>query len=1071
MKKQWLIPLALLTAAAAAASVHAAFAEEEDLCNIRFDVNHIYTKWNPDGTWSPDEYTEIPVQASWISAVTADDANLDAAKNLDFTLGMSWDEEYVYTFVQHEDQNGYSSPYDTDPGSMWYESCMQVCYTDADQIGDQRLEYGITRSSDTGNLLANVWADYLGIGYVPTDSDYTVVVDGNVVTYEFRTPFSAFSKLQTAQGNTYGLCYVISWGNEQDYIHTQLASGCSGYSGKNAGNFAQFTLMDSGSTGSDGIALKGISIAGWNPTRFSYLDIGKTYPLSVKFTPTYAANKTVQWTSSNPDVISVDDKGQITIHAVGFSNITVTAEDGGFTDSINVGVQYYLPEEAQNKVTFDVQGINTTWSPDGTWSENEYYEIPVDRSWVSAWAETEEDVQSAKDLDFTLAMSWDTDYVYTYIAYENANGHVNTYTEDAFGIWTQDCVQAAFTDVEEKNFDTLEYGMAHSSAADKLLKYVWADYLSSGFIPSEDDFICVANGNTLIYEFRTPFSAFSDMTPRNGKQYKTCFLLSRAIDTHTAHTQLASGCTDYCKDASNFATFTLKSGTAVQPTDPDYVPVTGVSISITPDTAYPYVGRSYRVIGHVRPSNASNQNVRFSSSNPDVISVDENGNLTIHKVGQANIYVTTEDGGYEAYMGRLACYDPKDSATFDIKYGNESWQPNGIWDIDEYTEIPWEKTWLSAYADNDADLASATGLDFRLGMAWDYNYIYTYISYENANGHKNTCSEDVSEILMQDAVQASFSDAENTGFDRLTYGIAHSTTTDKLLKYVYQDYRNSNFTPGTDDFICVVDGNKLVYEFRTPFSAFSSAYANYGMSYRISFLMSRATSNGYAQTQLASGKSGFTENTEDFAVVRLVDREADVTITSTPNKQTVRAGDTISYDLTMSGSYDGFSFIVRPPEGMSITAIEAGDAIGGQTINVDKFEDDYWMISILPGCSQVKSADTRIATVTLYVNEGITPGERTDIFPSWSESIVTNIKGNRVHSKRVLTQSYTVIKSIPGDVNGDGVLDYYDITKLYSCYRRQTVIDNELVKDINGDNTFNYLDIAKLYAMLREQTA
>lgn len=202
-------------------------------------------------------------------------------------------------------------------------------------------------------------------------------------------------------------------------------------------------------------------------------------------------------------------------------------------------------EEDLCNIRFDVNHIYTKWNPDGIWSENEYYEIPVDRSWVSAWAETEEDVQSAKDLDFTLAMSWDTDYVYTYIAYENANGHVNTYTEDAFGIWTQDRVQAAFTDVEEKNFDTLEYGMAHSSAADKLLKYVWADYLSSGFIPSEDDFICVANGNTLIYEFRTPFSAFSDMTPRNGKQYKTCLLLSRAIDTHTAHTQLASGCTDY----------------------------------------------------------------------------------------------------------------------------------------------------------------------------------------------------------------------------------------------------------------------------------------------------------------------------------------------------------------------------------------------------------------------------------------------------------------------------------------------------------------------------------------------
>ena len=156
---------------------------------------------------------------------------------------------------------------------------------------------------------------------------------------------------------------------------------------------------------------------------------------------------------------------------------------------------------------------------------------------------------------------------------------------------------------------------------------------------------------------------------------------------------------------------------------------------------------------------------------------------------------------------------------------------------------------------------------------------------------------------------------------------------------------------------------------------------------------------------------------------------------------------------------------------MSITAIEAGEATGRQTINVDKFEDDYWMISILPGCAQVKSADTRIATVSLYVNKDITPGERSDIFPSSDEAIVTNQYGDSVYSINYFTQSYTVIAFILGDVNGDGVLDYYDVTKLYSCYRRQTEIDNALVKDITGDGIFNYLDIAKLSAMLRNQNS
>ncbi len=77
---------------------------------------------------------------------------------------------------------------------------------------------------------------------------------------------------------------------------------------------------------------------------------------------------------------------------------------------------YYIHEDEIGSVAFDVWAIHNNWSPDGVWSDREYCEIPVDRAWVSAWAETEGDVLSAKDLDFTLGMSWDTNYVYTYIA-------------------------------------------------------------------------------------------------------------------------------------------------------------------------------------------------------------------------------------------------------------------------------------------------------------------------------------------------------------------------------------------------------------------------------------------------------------------------------------------------------------------------------------------------------------------------------------------------------------------------------------------------------------------------------
>lgn len=763
MKKQWLIPLAMMTAAVMAVSAHAEWQNwkaEANVGRIRFDVNRIHTEWSPDGVWSPDEYTEIPVQTSWISACTNSAADLDAAKNLDFTLGMSWDEDYVYTFVQHVDENGYSSIYDTAPSGMWWNSCMQVCYADANQIGDQRLEYGITRSSETGDLLANIWSDYFGSGYVPTARDYTVVVDGNIVTYEFRTPFSAFSRLQTALENTYGLCYVISWGNDYDFIHTQLASGCSGNPGKNAGNFAKFTLVDTGSTGSEPILTTWVQIQNTVPTHIPYTEIGNSFQLSAHVRPTFATNKDVTWESDAPEIISVDENGLMTIHQFGKATITATTKDTGVSDSKTYETIYYKDEADKGSISFGVKHIGNTWSPDGIWSEDEYSEIPVQPSWISAFALTEEDLQDALNLDFRLGMAWDAEYLYTYVAYENEHGHTNTYTSDSTFLFMQDCFSPSFTGSKQTGNNYFGYDFAHSTANNTLLSNRRFSYLNSDFTPvAGEDFTCVADGNKMVYEIRIPFSAFSSEKPKIGGEYKTCLILGRYISENSyAHTQIASGCSGYRTDAGDFARFILE---------------------------------------------------------------------------------------------------------------------------------------------------------------------------QNAN--------------------------------------------------------------------------------------------------------------------------------------------PDVTITSIPNKQTVRAGDTISYDLTMSGTYDGFSFIVRPPEGMSITSIVAGEAIGGQTINVDKFAADHWMISILPGCAQVKSAETRIATVTLYVNEGITPGERSDIFPSSDEAIVTNQYGDSVYSKNIFSRAYTVIHSIPGDVNGDGVLNYYDVTKLYSCYRRLTEIDNELVKDINGDGAFNYLDVAKLYNMLRNQ--
>ena len=76
------------------------------------------------------------------------------------------------------------------------------------------------------------------------------------------------------------------------------------------------------------------------------------------------------------------------------------------------------------------------------------------------------------------------------------------------------------------------------------------------------------------------------------------------------------------------------------------VAVTGVSLNKT--TMSLVIGGTEQLTATVSPSNATNKNVSWSSSNTSVATVDSNGNVSAIKVGTAIIKVTTEDCGKTA---------------------------------------------------------------------------------------------------------------------------------------------------------------------------------------------------------------------------------------------------------------------------------------------------------------------------------------------------------------------------------------------------------------------------------------
>ncbi len=78
---------------------------------------------------------------------------------------------------------------------------------------------------------------------------------------------------------------------------------------------------------------------------------GETYTLNATVTPSYATNQRMSWSSSDEDVILVDEKGEIVAKKIGSATITVVSEDGGFEASCRVTV---VPP----KVEVEINGIS-----------------------------------------------------------------------------------------------------------------------------------------------------------------------------------------------------------------------------------------------------------------------------------------------------------------------------------------------------------------------------------------------------------------------------------------------------------------------------------------------------------------------------------------------------------------------------------------------------------------------------------------------------------------------------------------------------------------------------------------
>ena len=326
-----------------------------------------------------------------------------------------------------------------------------------------------------------------------------------------------------------------------------------------------------------------VQSVGLNKTELA-LEVGKTGTLEAKVEPSDATNKNVTWSSSNPEVATVDN-GVVTAVSAGEAIITVTTEDGAKTATCKVTVnapqtvpvtgvtldkaELTLEEGSTGTLKATVAPQNAT-NNTVTWSSSNPEVATVDNGVVTA--------VSAGEAIITVT---------TEDGAKTATCKVTVNAPQTVPVTGVTLDKAELT-LEEGSTGTLKATVAPQNATNNTV--TWSS--------SNPEFVTVANGTVTAVSAGT---ATITVTTADGNHKATCTV------------------------------------TVI----PKTVQVSGIQVQ---GSASVYVGGSTKLTATVTPTNATNQKVTWSSNNESVATVGTDGTVTAVSAGTATITVTTEDG-------------------------------------------------------------------------------------------------------------------------------------------------------------------------------------------------------------------------------------------------------------------------------------------------------------------------------------------------------------------------------------------------------------------------------------------
>ncbi len=318
------------------------------------------------------------------------------------------------------------------------------------------------------------------------------------------------------------------------------------------------------------------------------LNVGGSEKLEYIISPKNATNKAVKWISNHPEVVSVSEDGTITGLALGTATISVITVDGAKVEQIKVSV--IVPANPVKSISLTKKSVSI-------------------------------DINKTEKLNYVLEPKNASNQSVTWkssdpnIVTVDSNGVIfgRSPGNAVITVTTNDGGRQASVSVTVKNVVIPVTGVSLN------------DNFVTLAIGSSETLVATVKPSNAINKQVTWFSNNPSvaLVDANG----TVKAISEGVAVVTVTT------VDGAK--TDKATITVKR-----------VPVSSVSLNKTSATIS--IGSSEKIIATVNPSNATNKNVSWSSNNPSVASVDNDGTVHAVSLGTTTIVVTTKDGSKTA---------------------------------------------------------------------------------------------------------------------------------------------------------------------------------------------------------------------------------------------------------------------------------------------------------------------------------------------------------------------------------------------------------------------------------------